>query len=129
MMTGGGRSAGAGARIVLPGHTDTAARVDVLEVPMRARVLRTILLAAFWGTLTVAVFFVTVFDPFMTSMPAFVGAASVYRSWRGRFELRGFEARCPRCAAELKVKPNARVSAHHPLVCYACHHQPELVFA
>ena len=125
----GGRSAAARARIVLPGHVDTVARVDVLEVPLRARVLRTILLAAAWGTTTVAVFLVTLFDPFMTSLPAFVGAASVYRSWRGRFELRAFQARCPRCAAELQVKPNARVSAPHPLVCYACHHQPELVFA
>jgi hypothetical protein len=125
----GGRSAAARARIVLPGHVDTVARVDVAEVPLRARVLRTILLAAAWGTTTVAVFFVTLFDPFMTSLPAFVGAASVYRSWRGRFELRAFQARCPRCAAELAVKPNARVSAPHPLVCYACHHQPELVFA
>ena len=128
-MTQGGRSGGAGARIVLPGHTDTVARVDVSEVPLKSRVLRTILLAAFWTTITVTVFFVTVFDPFMTSMPAFVGAASVYRSWRGRYELRAFEARCPRCGSELKVKPNAKVSAPHPLVCYACHHQPELVFA
>jgi len=125
----GGRSAAAGARIVLAGHVDTPARVDVSEVPLRRRVLRTIVLAAFWGTLTVTVFFVTIFDPFMTSMPALVGAASVYRSWRGRFELRAFQARCPRCAAELKVKPNAKVSLPHPLVCYACHHQPELVFA
>ena len=125
----GGRSAAARARIVLPGHADTVARVDVSEVPLKSRMLRTILLAAFWGTITVTVFFVTIFDPFMTSMPALVGAASVYRSWRGRFELRAFQARCPRCAAELKIKPNAKVGANHPLVCYACHHQPELVFA
>jgi hypothetical protein len=128
-MQGGRSAAAAGARIVLPGHADTVARVDLSEVPMRARVLRTMVLAAFWGTVTVGVFFITVFDPFMTSLPAFVGAASVYRSWRGRFELHAFQARCPRCAAELKVKPNAKVSAPHPLVCYACHHQPELVFA
>jgi hypothetical protein len=123
------RQAGAGARIVLPGHVDTVARVDVSEVPLRARVLRTLLLAAVWGSITVTVFFVTLFDPFMTSMPALVGAASVYRSWRGRYELRAFQAACPRCGAALKVKPNLKVSAPHPLVCYACHHQPELVFA
>lgn len=125
----GGRSAAASARIVLAGHADTVARVDVSEVPMRARVLRSLVLAAVWGSITAAVFFVTIFDPFMTSMPAFVGVASVYRSWRGRFELHAFQASCPRCAAELRVKANARVGAPHPLVCYACHHQPELVFA
>lgn len=118
-----------GAWIVLPGHRDTEARVDVSEVPLRRRVARTLVLAAFWGTITAAVFFITVFDPFMTSMPAFVGAATVYRSWRGRYELHAFQARCPRCGTELELKPNAKVGVRHSLVCYSCHHQPELVFA
>ena len=127
--TSAGPSVAGRARIVLPGHADTVARVDVTPISSRDRVLRTLFLAALWGTITAAVFFITVFDPFMTSMPAFVGAASVYRSWRGRYELRAFEARCPRCGTHLKMKRNARVSAHASLVCYACHHQPELVFA
>ena len=128
MTTSDGAAAGR-ARIVLPGHADTIARVEVRPIPSRNRVLRTLWLAGVWGTITAAVFFVTVFDPFMTSMPAFVGAASVYRSWRGRFELRAFEASCPRCGAELKMKRNARFGAQAPLVCYTCHHEPELVFA
>lgn len=128
MTTSNGTAAGR-ARIVLPGHADTIARVEVRPISSRNRVLRTLGLAGLWGTITTAVFFITVFDPFMTSMPAFVGAASVYRSWRGRFELRAFEASCPRCGTELKMKRNARVGAHAPLVCYTCHHEPELVFA
>jgi len=126
--TSNGTAAGR-ARIVLPGHADTIARVEVRPISSRNRVLRTLGLAGLWGTVTTAVFFITVFDPFMTSMPAFVGAASVYRSWRGRFELRAFEASCPRCGSELKMKRNARVGAQAPLVCYTCHHEPELVFA
>lgn len=128
MTTSNGTAAGH-ARIVLPGHADTIARVEVRPISSRNRVLRTLGLAGLWGTITTAVFFITVFDPFMTSMPAFVGAASVYRSWRGRFELRAFEASCPRCGTELKMKRNARVGAQAPLVCYTCHHEPELVFA
>lgn len=128
MTTSNGTAAGR-ARIVLPGHADTIARVEVRPISSRNRVLRTLGLAGLWGTITTAVFFITVFDPFMTSMPAFVGAASVYRSWRGRFELRAFEASCPRCGTELKMKRNARVGAQAPLVCYTCHHEPELVFA
>ena len=128
MTTSNGTAAGR-ARVVLPGHADTIARVEVRPISSRNRVLRTLGLAGLWGTVTTAVFFITVFDPFMTSMPAFVGAASVYRSWRGRFELRAFEARCPRCGSELKMKRNARVGAQAPLVCYTCHHEPELVFA
>jgi hypothetical protein len=128
ITTSNGVAAGR-ARIVLPGHADTIARVEVRPISSRNRVLRTLGLAGMWGTITAAVFFITVFDPFMTSMPAFVGAASVYRSWRGRFELRAFEASCPRCGTELKMKRNARVGAQAPLVCYTCHHEPELVFA
>lgn len=128
MTTSNGTAAGR-ARVVLPGHADTVARVEVRPISSRNRVLRTLGLAGLWGTITTAVFFITVFDPFMTSMPAFVGAASVYRSWRGRFELRAFEASCPRCASALTMKRNARVGAQAPLVCYTCHHEPELVFA
>lgn len=128
MIASSGSAAGR-ARIVLPGHADTIARVEVRPIPARDRVLRTLVMAAFWGTITTAVFFITVFDPFMTSMPAFVGAASVYRSWRGRYELRAFEARCPRCGAALTMKRNARVGAQSSLACYSCHHHPELVFA
>jgi hypothetical protein len=52
---------------------------------------------------------------------------TVYRSWKGRYRLRAFEATCPRCGADLRLKRNLRVSVPHPLVCYACHHEPELV--
>lgn len=117
-----------GALIVLPGHADTVARVEVDEVTLGARVTRTMVLAGVWGTIATAVFFITVFDPFMTSMPALVGSMAVYRSWKGRFQVRSFRGPCPRCGADIQLKPNSRVSAPHPLVCYACHHEPQLVF-
>jgi len=117
-----------GARLVLPGHADTVARVDVDAVSFGARVTRTMMMGAAWGTITTAVFLITLFDPFMTSLPALVGSMSVYRSWRGRFQVRSFRGGCPRCGAEIQLKPNSRVSAPHPLVCYACHHEPKLVF-
>jgi hypothetical protein len=125
-MQGDGSRA-SGARIVLAGHRDTVARVDVSEVPLRRRVVRTLVLAAFWGTVTAAVFFITVFDPFMTSMPVLVGAVTVWRSWKGEWRVRSFCGGCPRCGAELLVKPKARIGVPHPLVCYSCHHEPQLV--
>jgi hypothetical protein len=127
MMTTGELVA-VGARIVLPGHADTVARVGVREVAFGARVTRTLVMIAVWGSVTTAVFFITVFDPFMTSLPALVGTMAVYRSWRGRIQVRSFLGACPRCGAEIRLKANSRVSAPHPLVCYACHHEPELVF-
>ncbi|HYH81035.1 MAG TPA: hypothetical protein VEX86_14635 [Longimicrobium sp.] len=117
-----------GARIVLPGHPDTVARVAVRVVPFGARVTRTLLQAAMWVTITTAVFLITLFDPFMTALPTLVGSMQVYRSWKGRFQVRSFHGGCPRCGTDIQLKPNSRVSAPHPLVCYSCHHQPELVF-
>lgn len=122
-----GASAAVSAHLVLPGHADTLARVDVYAVPFRARLLRTMAMAGVWGAISAAMFFITVFDPFMTSMPVLVGAVTVWRNWKGRFRVRSFHGHCPRCAAELRVKPNARVGVPHPLVCYACHHEPQLV--
>jgi len=127
-MTTNGNGAAVGARIVLPGHVDTVARVDVDEVSFGARVTRTLMMAGLWGVITTATFLITMFDPFMTSLPTLVGTMAVYRSWRGRFQVRSFRSGCPRCGAEIKLKPNSRVSAPHPLVCYACHHEPRLEF-
>lgn len=122
-----GVSPAVNARIVLPGHADTAARVRVDAVAPGTRWARTLVLAGVWGSIATATFFVTVFDPFMTSMPVLVGAVTVYRSWRGRWLLRAFQAPCPRCGADLRVTPNARVATEHALVCYECHHEPRLI--
>jgi hypothetical protein len=121
------RSAAVSAHVVLPGHPDTVARVDVDEVPLRARLLRTTVMAGAWGAVSAAMFFITVFDPFMTSMPVLVGAVTVWRSWKGEWRVRSFCGGCPRCGAELLVKPKARIGVPHPLVCYSCHHEPQLV--
>lgn len=126
-MTTNEREAAVGARIVLPGHEDTVARVDVDEVSFGARVTRTMVMAAVWATITTATFLITMFDPFMTSLPALVGTMAVYRGWKGRFQVRSFRGGCPRCGADIQLKPNSRVSVPHPLVCYACHHEPKLV--
>ena len=122
-----GASAAVRALVVLAGHADREARVDVDEVPFRARVFRTMMMAGVWGTISTAMFFITVFDPFMTSMPVLVGAVTVWRNWKGRYRVRSFRGDCPRCGAAIEVKPNARVGVPHPLVCYACHHEPQLV--
>ncbi|HEX9935640.1 MAG TPA: hypothetical protein VGB15_00905 [Longimicrobium sp.] len=127
MTTSEGQAA-VGARIVLPGHADTVAKVEVREVTFGGRVTRTLGQAALWGTITTATFLITMFDPFMTSLPALVGAMAVYRSWKGRFQVRSFRGGCPRCGTEIQLKPDSRVAAPHPLVCYSCHHEPQLVF-
>ena len=113
--------------IVLPGHPDTPAHVHVSRYSFGARVIRTIGLAAGWGMVAAATFVITFFDPFLSSMPVVIGAVSVWRSWRGRYAVRSFRGSCPRCRTEMALKPGTKVSVPHPLVCYECHHEPELL--
>jgi hypothetical protein len=117
------------ARIVLAGHRDTPARLSVVHYSRVARVYRTLLYALLWIGSSVATFFVTIFDPFMTSMPFFVGAVMTYRSWRGRFRVTAFDGACPRCAHPINLKPGSKIGSPHHLVCYHCHHEPDLYLA
>ena len=114
------------ARIVLPGHADAEARMQVTAYPFWTRVLRTLGLAASWTAATVATFFITMFDPFISSIPLLMGFMSVYRSWKGRLRVHAFAGGCPRCGTAMTIEPGARISVPHPLVCYHCHHEPEL---
>lgn len=115
--------------IVLPGHRDAPARISVVHYSRIARVYRTILYAMMWIGSSVATFLITIFDPFMTSMPFFVGAVMTYRSWRGRFRVTSFDGACPRCAKPIDLKPGSKIGSPHHLVCYNCHHEPDLYLA
>lgn len=112
--------------LILPGHRDAAARVRVVRYPFWARLWRTAALGAMWGIITLTAFLITVFDPFLSSIPLVLGSASVWRSWRGEFRVQAFEGECPRCAQPVALKHGARIAAMHKLVCYNCHHEPHL---
>lgn len=115
--------------LILPGHRDAAAHVRVVRYPFWARAWRTGSLGALWGTATVAVFLITVFDPFLGSIPLILGSASVWRSWRGEYTVQAFEGRCPRCEQPVALEQGARIAPVHRLVCYNCHHEPHLALA
>jgi hypothetical protein len=117
------------ARIVLAGHRDAPARVTVVRYSPVARFYRTVMYAMLWMVSTVGMFLVTIFDPFMTSLPLFVGAVMTYRSWRGRFRVTAFDGACPRCAEPITLKPGSKIGSPHHLVCYNCHHEPDLYLA
>jgi hypothetical protein len=115
--------------IVLPGHRDVRARVQVVADSASARLSRTVLFALLWGAATVAAFFVTLFDPFLSSIPLLVGLTSTWRSWRGRFRVLRFDGACPRCSEPIALREGSRIGSPHGLVCYSCHHEPELHLA
>jgi hypothetical protein len=115
--------------IVLAGHPDAPAHLSVERYSRVARLYRTALFAILWIGSTVATFFVTIFDPFMTSMPLLVGAMLTYRSWRSRFRVMEFHGACPRCHQSIALKAGSKIGSPHHLVCYHCHHEPDLYLA
>lgn len=117
------------ARIVLPGHPDAGAEVEVNVYPFRFRVARTFGYLALWVGSTATALVVTFGDPFLTAIPFILGVVGVHRSWRGRFRVARFQGNCPRCATPLKLGEGDKISTPHNLVCYHCHHEPHLVLA
>lgn len=114
-----------GARIVLGGHPSRPARLVARRYPGWARLARTLAFVVLW-ILSTAGTLVFTFDPFVASLPFLMGISFVYRSWRGRFRVEEFQAACPRCGEDLLLKPGSKIDLPHRLVCYSCHHEPEL---
>ena len=115
--------------IVLPGHRDTQARLRVEPYSFLARIYRTVMYAGLWMVGTAATVLVTMFDPFISLIPLFVGAVATYRSWNGRFRVMDFDGACPRCETPIALKPGSKIASPHHLVCYHCHHEPDLYLA
>lgn len=115
--------------IILPGHPDAPAQVTVVGYSRVARLWRTAWYAFLWVTSTIGMFFITLFDPFMTAMPLFVGGVMTYRGWRGRFRVMEFTGACPRCREPINLKPGSKIGTPHHLVCFSCHHEPHLYLA
>lgn len=115
--------------IILPGHPDAPAHLSVERYSPLARLTRTVWYAFLWMFSTVATLFVTIGDPFMTAMPLFVGGVMTYKSWGGRFRVMEFHGTCPRCHEPIKLEPGSKIGSPHHLVCYQCHHEPDLYLA
>lgn len=113
------------ARIVLGGHPTRPARLVARRYPVWARMVRTLAFVVLWVGSTAGTLIFT-FDPFVATFPFAIGVSFVYKSWKGRFRVEDFEAACPRCGEGLLLKPGSRISLPHPMVCYSCHHEPEL---
>lgn len=55
------------------------------------------------------------------------GAILARRRWIERYTLESVNGTCPKCGAELAVKPS-RLRKPHPVMCEACHHESSLAF-
>ena len=125
MQDGSAITAIPSARVLLGGHASRPAHLVAVRYPFWARAGRTLAYAAGWLLSTAGTLAFT-FDPFVASFPFVLGISLTYRSWKGRFRVEAFRGECPRCGLELPLKPGSRIDLPHALVCYNCHHEPEL---
>lgn len=111
--------------IRLRGHQPRAAHLEVSRYPAWAWLGRIVLFVLCWivGTWVTLVF---TFDPFVASFPFVLGLGLVYHGIRGRYQVRAFHGACPRCEGDLRLDAGSKINLPHPMVCYACHHEPEL---
>lgn len=112
--------------IRLRGHQARPAHLEVSRYPTWAWLGRILLYLLVWvvGTWATLVF---TFDPFVASFPFVLGLGLVYHGIKGRYQVHAFQGACPRCEEALKLDAGSRINLPHSMVCYACHHEPELV--
>ena len=115
--------------IILPGHPEVPAHLSVRRYSRLARLSRTIWYAFLWMISTLGTVVITMGDPFITGIPLFVGGVMTYKSWGGRFRVMEFHGACPRCHEPIALKPGSKIGSPHHLVCYHCHHEPDLYLA
>lgn len=116
------------ARLTLAGHEPTPARAEVVYRPRSARLTRALLsLFGFWA-LAPLVFFLPPHLPWALAAVA-AGIYFGWTNWAGTYQVRSVEGACPRCGNPLTVKPGAKISLPHKIVCYNCHHEPHLQIA
>lgn len=123
MSTNG--SAVASAIVHLRGHHATPAHLEVTRYPALAWIGRIIRYTLGWLGSTSATLVLT-FDPFVASFPFVIGLGLLYRTVRGRYRVDSFHGVCPRCSQELKLEAGSKIPLPYPVVCYNCHHEPEL---
>ena len=107
----------------LRGHEPQPAEIAVEPRPRQTRLVRS--LATLGGFLLLAplVFFIPPHIPWVLLA---LGAGLYFgrREWVGEYVVHSFSGRCPRCDAELSIKPGDKVRFPLELDCYNCHHKP-----
>lgn len=110
----------------LRGYGSRPADLRLHRYPLLAWVARVTVFGAGWLAATVAMLVLT-FDPFIASFPFVIGMGLVYRAVRGRYRVEWFRGHCPGCEGELSMKAGSKIAIPHHLVCFNCHHEPELL--
>ena len=113
------------ARVTLFGFKSVPAQVELVHRPTPVRLTRALLfLAGCWCAAPV----LAILPPHVLWLLAAMGAGIYlgWKEWRGPYEVRRLETRCPSCGNALVVEPGARIALPHRISCFNCHHEPLL---
>jgi len=94
--------------VSLRGYGSVPAHLEVSRFPLLAWMARVVFFCVCWvgGTL---------------------GLGLVYGGVRGRYRVHAFWGVCPSCREPLQLREGSKISLPHPMNCYVCHHEPELI--
>jgi len=112
--------------VSLRGYGTVPAHLEVSRFPLLAWMARVVFFTVCWigGTVATLVF---TFDPFVASFPFVLGLGLVHGGVRGRYRVHAFHGVCPSCREPLAIREGSKISLPHPMNCYVCHHEPELI--
>lgn len=113
------------AQVILNAYPPAPARIVLAYRAAPGRLARTLLfLALCWGPIPWLVWL----PPHYPWPPAaFVaGAYLAFRAWTGRYQVRSFTGRCPRCRRHLRIDAGTTIDLPHTLTCFGCHFEPRL---
>lgn len=111
--------------LYLGGHERVPVHLEITRYPGWMYVGRIAGRTLCWIGISVGTLVIT-FDPFVASFPFVIGMGATWRALKGRYHVHAFQGRCPRCAGDLVIRPGSKINLPFSMVCYRCHHEPEL---
>jgi hypothetical protein len=112
-------------QLTLQAHAPRPARVQVFVRPLSQRLQPVVAVLAACAAVAVPVAAVPP-APLWCMLPLGLGLWLAHRSWTGRYIVRAFAGRCPRCGRALRLAAGTRIDLPHTLPCAGCHHAPIL---
>lgn len=113
------------AQVILNAYPPAPARIVLAYRPAPGRLVLTLLLVVVcWGPIP---WLVWLPPHYPWPLAAFVaGAYLAFRTWTGRYQVRSFTGRCPRCRRHLRLDAGTVIDLPHTLTCFGCHFEPRL---
>src|SRR5690606_25697473 len=110
-------------QIRLGGHAPTAGSVSAFLRSSRERAGRAAATLLAFLVVGAAVVVIPPHIPW-AALALLAGGYLSMKQWRSEYKVEHFSGACPRCGAELPVKPDEGIRFPLKVTCFECHHEP-----